>query len=195
MHRMGKTHKLYCYVDETGQDTKGHIYVVVAILTIEPNELSERLVSIETSSGKGKVKWHRARHSKEDYINQTLSLKLNFNVYYQVFSGSELSFELATVQATANAINTFCRQKEIENYKATVVIDGLHRSLQHRTGKLLRNLGIRTKSVRGERDETNPMIRMADALAGVVREAHEGNTHFSKVKEELERQGIMHELY
>ncbi len=173
-----QTRKLYCYVDETGQDTKGQIFIVVAIVAARPNELAEKLEAAETSSGKGKVKWHRSRQGREAYIESIFSASIHFRVYYQTFTGPELSYELATVQATANAIDAFCHREGIENYKATIVIDGLHRSVQHRMGKLLRNLGIRTKSVRGERDETNPMIRLADAIAGIVRESSEGNAHF-----------------
>ena len=192
---MQKPQRLYCYVDETGQDTKGEMFIVVAILAMQPDELFEKLEAVEASSGKGKVKWHRARRNRDAYITEALNLKLLLRVYYQTFTGSELSYELATVTATANAINAYCRQEGIESYKATIVIDGLRRSLQNRTGKLLRNLGIRTKSVRGERDETNPMIRLADAVAGMVREAHEGDAHFSKFKKRLEEQGDITELY
>jgi Protein of unknown function (DUF3800) len=163
-----QTRKLYCYVDETGQDTKGQLFIVVAILADRPNELAERLEAAETSSGKGKVKWHRSRQGRDTYIESIFSESIHFRVYYQTFTGPELSYELATVQATANAIDAYCHSEGITDYKATIVIDGLHRSLQHRTGKLLRNLGIRTKSVRGERDETNPMIRLADAIVPVL---------------------------
>ncbi len=189
-----KPHKLYCYVDETGQDTKGQLFIVVAIMTVEPSEVAALLEAAESSSGKGKVKWHRSRQSKDQYIRSALSVDIHIKVYYQVFTGNELSYELATVQATANAIDSYCQSEGIDDYKATIVIDGLRRSLQHRTGKLLRNLGIRTKSVRGERDETNPIIRLADAVAGFVREAHEGNAHFKEIKEHLENQGVIKKL-
>jgi hypothetical protein len=179
-----KPHKLYCYVDESGQDTKGHLFIVVAILAVRPTELAEKLEAAESLSGKGRVKWHRSRHGRNAYIKAAFSTNIHLRIYYQKFTGSEL----ATVQATANAIDAYCRSENVKAYKATVVIDGLHRSLQHRTGKLLRNLGIRTKSVRGERDETNPMIRLADVVAGIIRESYGGSAHFKAIQEDLERQ-------
>lgn len=188
-----QTHKLYCYVDESGQDTKGQLFIVVAILTAHPNEVAEELEVAERSSGKGKVKWHRSRHNRDTYIHSAFKLSTHLRVYYQMFTGPELSYELATVQATANAIDTYCQGEGIEDYKATI-IDGLRRSLQHRMGKLLRNLGICTKSVRGERDETNPIIRLADAVAGMVRESYEGNRHFKEIEEDLERRSIIEKL-
>lgn len=189
-----QTQKLYCYVDETGQDTKGQLFIVVAILAVHPNEVAKELEVAEVSSGKGKVKWHRSRHSRDTYVNKAFSTNSHFRVYYQMFTGPELSYELATVQATANAIDSYCQSEGIENYKATIIIDGLHRSLQNRIGKLLRNLGVRTKSVRGERDETNPIIRLADAVAGVMRESHDGNVHFKKIEEELEQRHSIEKL-
>lgn len=32
MDKKSVTQKLYCYVDETGQDTKGKLFIVVAIV-------------------------------------------------------------------------------------------------------------------------------------------------------------------
>lgn len=45
--------KLYCYVDESGQDTKGEIFVVgIVILEQERERMEKELESIETISGK-----------------------------------------------------------------------------------------------------------------------------------------------
>ena len=56
------SHKLYCYVDETGQDTKGALFVVsVAVTKKDRDELRELLAKLEKASGKGKTKWVRTR--------------------------------------------------------------------------------------------------------------------------------------
>lgn len=47
-----------------------------------------------------------------------------------MFEGAELSYEMTTVFATANAINSFVEREHITDYKATVIIDGLPRSTQ-----------------------------------------------------------------
>ena len=191
-----KPQKLYCYVDETGQDTKGRLYIVVAVATTEPREqLYEALEAAEHESGKGKRKWHHNSTQKRDsYIAKTLQAGIHLHVYYQVFEGPELSYEMTTVLATANAINSFVQRENITNYKATIIIDGLPRSMQGRVGKLLRNSGIKTKSVRGERDETNPGIRLADAVAGLLRQSYQGDAHFQAIKEELEDIGTLEHL-
>lgn len=193
---MTETRKLYCFVDETGQDTKGHLYIVVAVLSQEPREqLYEALIKAEYESGKGKLKWHKNSTQKRDaYIARALQAGIRLHLYYEVFEGTELSYELTTVYATANAIHAFVRHEHIADYKATVIIDGLPRSMQGRVGKLLRNAGIKTKSVRGERDEANPGIRLADAVAGLLRQAYQGDSHFNAVKEALENSDMLEQL-
>jgi hypothetical protein len=193
---MPKSQKLYCYVDETGQDTKGRFYIVVAIASTQPrDELYEALVAAEHESGKGKLKWHKNSTKKRDaYIAKTLQAGIKLHVYYQVFEGTELSYEMTTVYATASAINSFVLRENIKSYKATVIIDGLPRSQQGHVGKLLRNAGIKTKSVRGERDEANPGIRLADAVAGLLRQSYQGNVHFKAIKEDLEKRGSIERL-
>ncbi len=60
--------KLYCYVDETGQDTKGKLFIVVAVIVgEEKNEVEKYLESIEEQSGKGKRKWIKAREKEYTY--------------------------------------------------------------------------------------------------------------------------------
>lgn len=188
--------KLYCYVDETGQDTKGRIYVVAVIISVLPKQqLFELLIEAETVSGKGKLKWHKNSTRKRDaYVKKALHNKVGVQVYYQIFSGPEILYELATVQAAANAVQKYVRDQNITEYKATIIIDGLPRSSQGKVGKLLRGLGVRTKSVRGERDEANPAIRLADAVAGLIRQSHEGDKHFTLMKNQLEKIGKIQHL-
>ena len=46
--------KLYCYVDETGQNTKGRLFIVSVIVTEgEREELARQLEEIEKASKKG----------------------------------------------------------------------------------------------------------------------------------------------
>ena len=56
--------KLYAYVDESGQDTAGRLFVVsVLLLAEERDALLPRLEGIETRSGKQNTKWQKTRHS------------------------------------------------------------------------------------------------------------------------------------
>jgi hypothetical protein len=47
-------HKLYCYVDESGQDTEGQFFIVSVVVTgRERDEVTRQLEQIEHQSGKG----------------------------------------------------------------------------------------------------------------------------------------------
>jgi len=61
-----------------------------------------------------------------------------------------------------------------KEYKVTVLLDALPRSLERDVGLRLRRKGIRAK-VRGvKKDENDVLIRLADAICGFVRADIEG---------------------
>ena len=68
------TQKLYCYIDETGQDSIGKFFIVSVVLTGEVREkLAKRLEQIEQSSGKGETKWTYSRqNSRCGFVRQAL---------------------------------------------------------------------------------------------------------------------------
>jgi hypothetical protein len=54
--------KLYAYVDESGQDTLGELFLVSVVVTGEAREgLRKKLRTIERASGKQTKKWRKAR--------------------------------------------------------------------------------------------------------------------------------------
>jgi adenylate kinase family enzyme len=91
--------------------------------------------------------------------------KLHFAVYRDVQNYSSL-----TVQTIARALS----EMDETDYKATILIDGLPRSLERAVGLQLRRAGVRAKKVRGLKDEKDALIRLADAVCGLVRGATEG---------------------
>ena len=68
--------KLYCYVDESGQDTEGRFFLVAVVITGKGrDELQQKLEEIERRTRKGRVKWHRSSFSRRvDYIRSILDL-------------------------------------------------------------------------------------------------------------------------
>lgn len=168
--------KLYCYVDESGQDTKGDLFVVgVVILENERERVLKELEQIETESGKKNVKWHKARSvSREAYMRAVANSKILENtLFFEVFKNSKEYLEM-TSYATAKAI--FKKAGDSE-YSVTVYVDGLSKTEIVLFGKELKALNIKRKKVRGARkEENNPFIRLADALCGLVRDARDGNS-------------------
>ena len=70
------TQKLYCYVDESGQDTHGELFIVAVVITDDQREaLLSALEQIERDSGKGANKWHKTMPQRRlDYIAAVLKL-------------------------------------------------------------------------------------------------------------------------
>jgi len=186
------SHKLYCYVDETGQDTKGQFFLVSIVITgPERDAVIAELEHIEQASKKGLVKWHKASFDRKlVYLNAILSNpsfkgRIFFSHYSQTTSYVEL-----TVYSTAKAI----LERAKDDYKATVVVDGLRRNEVAHFARELRKLHIRVKKVRGVRDESNALIRLADAIAGFVRDALEGELYAQKPYQEAKDKGILKEV-
>lgn len=80
-------------------------------------------------------------------------------------------------------------------YETTVFVDGLKRSERHRFSAGLKRLNVRVRKVRGVRkDENDPFIRLADAIAGFVRDYLEGNEKVADCYRRAESKGIIKHL-
>lgn|SRR5574341_12942 len=185
--------KLYCYVDETGQDTLGELFIV-SVIIVEPEreELISQLVEIERVSQKGQRKWMKARQEQRvAYIRGILRLpalkgRLNYALYRHT-----TEYLSRTVQATAQAITTYAQGE----YKAVVFVDGLRKSQTQWFGSELRHLRVRTEKVKGVRsEESDVLMRLADALAGFVRAATIGQSEFVSMLEKGKADGFIREL-
>jgi hypothetical protein len=187
------TRKLYCYVDETGQDTRGNLFIVsVAVADEERDRLLALCEKIETETGKGRVKWIKTEYARRlDYVRRILQEpifkgKLNFAVYR-----NSKDYLPLTVLTIARAI-VAC---EIGAYSATVLIDGLPRSQERWVGSELRHLHVKVRKVRGvHKDENDALIRLADAMCGFVRAAVEGQEAMLQLFEWGKQRGFFREL-
>ncbi len=197
---MPKTDKLYCYVDETGQDTEGRLFVVVAVIVAnERDKLNRYLEAAEHDSGIGKRKWVRAKSvttSRDQYLESVSTGDLKDRIYYSYYTDSGTgAFEYLTVLAIAKAVNTYREIRRIgNNYKVSITIDGLKGSEGQRIGRELRELGIKSRKRRGARDESEPIVRLADRIAGLVRDAESGGQAYKTVQRQLEKQKIITRL-
>lgn len=176
MGRVRTVQKLYCYVDETGQDTKGDYFVVSVIITQEDRELViDLLQSLEQVTGKKVTKWHKARReTKQQFIEQVLNSEiLQSKIFYAQYKDTT-AYQEVTVITVASAIHLAKRQ---ESYKASIFIDGLQKSEVIGVSSRLRKIGVRTEKVRGVRDESHVLIRLADAIAGFIRDYQDGHEY------------------
>lgn len=192
----GHIHKLYCYIDETGQDTIGRLFIVAVVVTDDRrNELERFLEELEKNTGKKKRKWFKTRAKEQlSYIKGIMSADLPCQLYTKTYTVQGAYDELE-VLAAAQAITLYKEAHTItDNYKVTIAIDGLAKGLVPRIGHSFRLLGIKTRNVHGERDEASPIIRLADAIAGLVREAQEGRAQYTALKKQLKDKKQLHEL-
>lgn len=164
--------KLYCYVDETGQDTKGKLFIVSVVVAKEDRtEINRFLEEGEIKSGKKKTKWSRTkREYKIAYLEEVLrSDLLKEKVFYSLGEESK-AYKEVTLITIASAITS---AKDEEDYRASIFIDGLAKAEVNTISVRLRKIGVHTDKVRGVRDESEPLIRLADAISGLVREDYE----------------------
>ena len=164
MHQGKEKQKIYCYVDETGQDTAGEFFIVAVVMSGEERDLlAKKLEAIELNSGKGKVKWMQAKHQhRMDYINTVLgSEAFKHKLYFSSYKNSKAYMAL-TVLSTAKAILIASPQ----NSTKKVYVDGLPKARLRWFGTELRRLSIRNCKVSRIRREES------DALAGFVRLAY-----------------------
>ena len=157
--------KLYCYVDETGQHTKGDFFLV-AVVTVGENRdaLRAGLEEIERRTRKGERKWSKARPEyRLAYIQEVFRLA-SVPLRFAQFS-DDVDYE----RMTAVALSRELRRDEHANSRATVLVDGLQKSRIAKLRKALRQAGANVRKVRGLSDESDALVRLADAFAGFAR--------------------------
>ena len=128
------SHKLYCYVDESGQDTRGALFVVAAVIAAEDRErVRDLLRFIEHESGKAKRKWTKAtRRQRHSYMKRVLqSTLLHGCLFYARFSQTT-DYLLCVLHTTARALTISASGQP---YQATVLIDGLQKGERPRVGQ------------------------------------------------------------
>lgn len=188
------TQKLYCYVDETGQDTMGELFLVsVIILASERELLLAKLEGIEERSGKGKVKWMKIRNKQRlAYMRAVLSSPVFKNMFYFSVYKDSKKYMALTVLSTAKAILTAAP----EHSSSTVYVDGLPKSRLRWFGTELRRLSVRNNKVVGvRREEADSLMCLADALAGFARLALSGqNPEITELFERAKKDGYIKEV-
>ncbi|OGY30893.1 MAG: hypothetical protein A3C02_03375 [Candidatus Andersenbacteria bacterium RIFCSPHIGHO2_02_FULL_45_11] len=187
-----KIQKIYAYVDESGQDTKGEIFLVsVVIVSSQRDELRKLLRKIELASGKKNRKWSKERRvRRKAYIEAIINSKgFKGLIYYSHYTDSRLYIDL-TVLSTAKAILNHTAQP----YQASVYVDGLNTGERKYFTAGLRSLHVKTTLARGLKDEADEFIRLADAIAGFVRDGIEGDTIMAPLFKQAIKTGVIREV-
>jgi hypothetical protein len=137
------------------------------------------LGQIEQESGKGTRKWHKVTPQRRQvYIAAVLQLieKMRENCHIVVglrFSTLDYLVQMADIVANALSFQ--------EDYRATILVDALEAKGAQILGARMRQHGANIRKVRGiRREENDALLRMADAVCGLVRHAYEGDGEMQK---------------
>lgn len=183
--------KLYCFVDESGQDTKGGFFVVTVVFT--DNDLQawyQTCQGFEQESGKT-GKWKKTTYPRRlKYIRLVIDSPLFVGRLAYVAYNDGQDYDTLKAIAIAKAV----RFAGGDSDKA-IVIDGLRRREFRDWGKLIRKQGVEIWKVSGANDENDPLIRLADSVCGLVRDAlYDGKPEAKKLFDLALRRGALIDL-
>lgn len=188
--------KLYCYVDESGQNTKGRIFVVSIVITDQKrDELLKVCEQLEQVSSKYKDKWGEAGHEQRMRYLKHIFADDRFKgcLRYELFRQT-VDYDSATVRGIVSAVRW---EKQTGRYTTIIYIDGLRKTKRHEYGAKLRYFGLPVRKVQGvARDESNALIRLADAIAGFVLDSVDGTSEeIKKLFQKAKREGMLIEVF
>jgi hypothetical protein len=132
--------KLYCYIDETGQDDASSMFIVVAVISVQEQEpLREALVRIEKEAGTGGRKWHKSSASRRlRYLSLAFEKKIAAG---EIFFGSyqkPLPYFFPMLEVLEHAI----KKKATHPYTARIFVDGIDRKKAAELTNALRLRGV-----------------------------------------------------
>ncbi len=184
---------IYCYIDESGQDTRGEFFSVSVVIvnTTQFRDAGERrLLNIERETGKGIAKWKRTNYvRKESYLQAITTIaKLEGSLFYSIHINTR-DYIGATVDTITRVVQQ--RMTGTDKYRLTVIVDGLNKKERQQIAKRLRKEGVAYKKVHGVRDESSAWIRLADALAGFSRDAYEDKPYAPNLYSDLQQRGFL----
>ena len=184
--------RLFCYVDETGQDTRGALFIVAVVIADEEAEsLRQVCERIERDTGK-RAKWIKTRYSRRlECVRRVLAEPAFRGRLYAATYLNQRDYFRRTLDTIAQAL----ADTTSERYEATIRIDGLPRTQERLATLELRRMGIAGGRVKGvRRDENDALIRLADAICGLCRAAREGQPEMRTLWERAIRAGVVREL-
>ncbi len=187
-----KPQKLYCYVDETGQDAGSKAFIVVAVIVTSNIEAArQRLHELEKSTKIGVIKWHKSNYKfriqfLEEFLRQDNS---DLHIYFLKVK-KPVFYWLPTVEVL---------QKSLPNHSTAetqviVCIDGLDQFSAKKYTNALRTKMLKVKLAKGPRDESEPLIRLADRWAGCIRMALSANKDCDTLVARAKKRGVLKEI-
>lgn len=172
--------KLYCYVDETGQDTRGEFFLVAVVLKGQADIeiLQKKLVEAEKFSKKNLLKWTKTSFEvRKDYLLRTAEIKqLRSSIFYSTYKDTKEYVPLISLTIAKSILF-----QPREEYTVNIVIDGLNKKEMEKVRRELKKLKISYRKIRGMKDEQDAVLRLADSIAGFLRDYTEKQRYTQKI--------------
>ncbi len=184
--------KLSCYVDETGQDPTSDFFIVVAVVSEKDQEMLRRqLTDVEDAAQTHHLKWHKTAHQRRmRYLSLLLEKKIAAGDVYFGHYRKPIPFFFPMIYVTEKAIKTVAS----ESYRVSVHVDGIDQYKAKQLTNALRASGISLRMVKNRRDESEPLIRLADMWAGCIRSALLKHTDAQALLKRAKHDGYLHDI-
>ena len=184
--------KLYCYVDETGQDPTSEFFIVVTvIIEEEPEPIRQKLERLEQVAGTNRKKWHKVRNkNRMRYLTMVLEQKVAAGRVYFAQYRKPIPFFFPMIDVFEKVIKQSARGE----YRASIYIDGIDKYKAKEPTNALRARGVSLRMVKSRRDESEPCFRLADMWAGCIRSALLGRKDAQDVMERAKKESYLREL-
>ena len=184
--------KLYCYVDESGQDINSKMFVVVTVVVInEKNPIHNNIRTLAKETKVGRRKWRKTKPNKRIiFLKKIIKEQIGEGKIYYGCYKKPLPYFLPYLDVLEEAIKHNIAGK----YKAMVYIDGIDRKKAREMTNALRARGISLILVKSRRDESEPLIRLSDMWAGCIRSALLKDGEERKLIQKAKKQKIIKEI-
>ena len=163
-----KPTRIDLYIDESRQRIGGRWFIVAGVAVEDSNKFRQLCKSIERTSQKGFAKWGKANKNNRLIYLRTIVSDDRFRdilLFSYVFRETK-----DYVGATIRGIDLAVANLHPSASAVSVYVDGLVKNQYRAYQVRLRKLGCDVEKVRGAKDENEPLIRLADALAGATRD-------------------------
>ncbi len=180
------------YFDESGQHIGGEPFIVAGVAVEDSDKFNQLCESLERTSGKHKAKWRKANKNGRLVYLRTVISDVRFRdiiLFSYVFRETK-----NYVDATVRSIDLAIASLPTSDTSIHVYVDGLPKTQYREYKARLRRLECRVEKVRGRKDENEPLIRLADAVAGATRHLLKPESKNSELKEIFSlavKQGIL----
>ena len=156
------------YIDESRQRVGGEWFIVAGVAVEDSDKFRQLCEALEITTNKGKVKWGKAdKNNRLAYLRALISDERfrEILLFSYVFRDTK-----NYVRATIRGIDLAVANLPPSDSAVSVYVDGLVKTQYREYQVRLRKLGCHIEKVRGAKDENEPLIRLADAVAGATRD-------------------------